>query len=405
MSLLKNGLADKTVLEAGTTEKISIDNHSQTYPVYKIRLDQLFYNDQNDRIATWISEYKTDHGITQINADTREEYNQIIHGFITKSNPDALKKTQSNIALIGQQKPGVVLTDGRIIDGNRRFTCLRNLAEKTGQTQYFEAIILEHDVTANAKQIKMLELYLQHGVDKQVDYDPIDRLVGIYNDIVVNQLLTAKEYALSVGQTPKEIEREVEKAKLMVEYLEFLNMPMQFHIARKTSLNAPLHELYTILAQCKDEDTRENLKNVVFSNFAMQPFGDMTRYIRKIKKIAANSKLANGYIEEQMEKAEQVCAKIEAQPVMTESVLNQELRGDGKLQNEFVHSTDKWIGKVDSDASRNRPAQQVEKAYEMLDTIDTNIFKKLTESQREDVREKLELIQQSLDAIREELDV
>ena len=45
----------------------------------------------------------------------------------------------------------------------------------------------------------MLELYLQHGVDKPVDYDPIDRLVGIYNDIVDKKLLSITEYAKSVN--------------------------------------------------------------------------------------------------------------------------------------------------------------------------------------------------------------
>ena len=59
-----------------------------------------------------------------------EKYNDMIQGFITKSNPDKLKQTEKNIELIGQQKYGVVLTDGRIIDGNRRFSCLRNLSKK-----------------------------------------------------------------------------------------------------------------------------------------------------------------------------------------------------------------------------------------------------------------------------------
>ena len=184
----------------------------QTYTVYKIRLDQLYYNDQNDRIATWISQYRAEYGIDHLDTEDKVQYNKIIQGFITESNPEALKKTQTNIELIGQQEAGVVLNDGRIIDGNRRFTCLRNHELKSGKTQYFEAVILEHDIAHNAKQIKMLELLLQHGVDKPVDYNPIDRLVGIYNDIVENKLLTVHEYASSVNQTDADISREVEKA-------------------------------------------------------------------------------------------------------------------------------------------------------------------------------------------------
>lgn len=405
MNLLKEGIESKSVLTTASTKKLSVDNHTQSYTVYKIRLDQLYYNDQNDRIATWISQYKVENGIVHIDTDDKEQYNQIIQRFITESNPEALKKTQNNMELIGQQEAGVVLTDGRIIDGNRRFTCLRNLEQKTGKTQYFEAVILEHDIAHNAKQIKMLELLLQHGVDKPVDYNPIDRLVGIYNDIVESNLLTIREYASSVNQSEADIQREVEKAKLMVEYLEFINAPKQFYLARTMNLNDPLKELYAILKQCKDGDKREDLKNVVFANFLTQPYGDMTRYIRKIKKIASNSRLLDDYLDEQLGLTEKVCDIIEQHPVTTEKVINEQIRTRREIQDAFAHSTEKWVSKADGDASRNRPAQQAEKAYEMLDTIDTNIFKKMSDAQKDDIREKLDLLQQMLDSIRSELDV
>lgn len=305
---------------------------------------------------------------------------------------------------IGQQEAGVVLTDGRIIDGNRRFTCLRNIEKKAGKTQYFEAVILDHDIRNNAKQIKLLELMIQHGVDKPVDYNPIDRLVGIYNDIVDKRLLTVKEYADGVNQSETDIQREVEKANLMVEFLEFINAPKQFHLARTMNLNDPLKELNTILKQCKDDEKREDLKSVVFANFLMQPRGDMTRYMRKIKKIVSNAKFLDQYLDEQLETTEKVCDLLEETPVVTEKVINEKIRTQEDLKEDFAHSTEKWVSKADGDATRNRPAQQAEKAYEMLDTIDTNIFKKLNDEQKDDVRNRLDQIQEALNRIRGELD-
>ena len=387
-----------------STKKLSIDNHTQVYPVYKIRLDQLYFNDQNDRIATWISQYKAEHTDVALESLSHSDYNDIIQGFIIESNPEAIKKTQNNIDLIGQQEAGVVLTDGRIIDGNRRFTCLRNIEKKTGKTQYFEAVILDHDIRNNAKQIKLLELMIQHGVDKPVDYNPIDRLVGIYNDIVDKRLLTVKEYADGVNQSETDIQREVEKANLMVEFLEFINAPKQFHLARTMNLNDPLKELNTILKQCKDDEKREDLKSVVFANFLMQPRGDMTRYMRKIKKIVSNAKFLDQYLDEQLRSTEKVCDLLEETPVVTEKVINEKIRTREDLKEDFAHSTEKWVSKADGDATRNRPAQQAEKAYEMLDTIDTNIFKKLSEEQKDDVRNRLDQIQKALDHIRGELD-
>ena len=63
MNLLVDGLEEKTVFKTELTKQLSIDNHTEVYPVYKIRLDKLYYNDQNDRIATWISQYKADNKI------------------------------------------------------------------------------------------------------------------------------------------------------------------------------------------------------------------------------------------------------------------------------------------------------------------------------------------------------
>lgn len=404
MDLLKDGVAKHAVKSSDLTMRLTIDNHPDIYQVYEIRLDQLYYNDQNDRIATWISQYKTDNGVEHLDMQDLESYNAIIHGFITDSNPDALKKTQKNIALIGQDKPGVVLSDGRVIDGNRRFTCLRNIQKEKGKTQYFKAVILPHDIRNDAKQVKLLELQLQHGVDKPVDYDPIDRLVGIYNDIVDSKMLTVAEYAQSVNQTEAELNKDVELAKLMVEYLEFMDAPKKFHLIRTMNLNGPLNEAYAILKKCKDPDTREDLKNIIFTNFLMQPSGDMTRYIRKIKKIVASPMLLKQYIDEQLKQAEIVCEIIAEKPANTEKAIT-EIKAKEEITDELKRSTEKWVSKADGESTRNKPAQQIDKAVTALEDIDVNIIKKLNDEQLAAINEKLDTLQEYIDNIRGGLNV
>lgn len=388
MNLLNEGIANNTVHNSKLTMRLTVDNRPEIYPVYEIRLDQLYYNDQNDRIATWISQYKTDNNIEALDMSDIDAYNNLIHGFITDSNPEALKKTQNNIELIGQDKPGVVLPDGRIIDGNRRFTCLRNIEKKTGTTQYFKAVILDRNIDIDRKQVKMLELQLQHGVDKPVDYDPIDRLVGIYNDIIDKKLLTIPEYARSINQPENELKKDVELAKLMVEYLEFLNAPKKFHLIRTMNLDGPLHELYGILKKCKSEDEKEDLKNIVFTNFLMQPSGDMTRYIRQIKKIVDSPRFLQEYIDDQLGHAEKVCEIIEDKPAASEASIS-EIKSHEDIKEDLAHSTEKWVNKVNGETTRNKPAQQIEKAINDLEDIDVNIFKKLSDEQLGKVRDNL----------------
>lgn len=54
MNLLKEGIEQGVVIKTEMTTKLTIDGITKVYPVYQVRLDYLYYNDQNDRIATWI---------------------------------------------------------------------------------------------------------------------------------------------------------------------------------------------------------------------------------------------------------------------------------------------------------------------------------------------------------------
>ncbi len=412
MNLLVDGVAQKAVAETGRKQKLLIDGHYEDFGIYRIRLDLLYFNDQNDRIATDISRYNASHPHNLISGVQHDaQYNALIHSFIVKSNEARLKTTQRNIQLYGQTNPGVVLADGRVIDGNRRFACLRNIQESTGAEQYFEASILEHTLGHNAKQIKQLELTIQLGQDRPVEYDPIDRLVGIYNDLICIQedgksLLTIQEYlhCLGTNSTEADIKADVERAKLMVEFLESINAPFQFYLAKQMNLNDPLKELHKIIKKCRNDEQKDDIKNVVFANLLMQPHGDMTRYIRKVGKVISNPKISSGFLDEQLELTEQVYDTLEGIPVVTEKVINEKIRTQDDLKEDFAHSTEKWVSKADGDATRNRPAQQAEKAYEMLDTIDTNIFKKLNDEQKDDIRNRLDQIQEVLNRIRGELD-
>lgn len=402
--ILEKGLGEKFVIETDLTKKLVIDNVAKVYPVYKIRLDKLYYNDQNDRIATWVSQYKTENNVDEINMENLDEYNAIIHNFVTESNREALRKTQTNMELIGQNVPGVVLQDGRIIDGNRRFTCLRNIEEKTGQTQYFEAVILDHNIKNNKKQIKMLELMLQHGIDEKIDYNPIDRLVGVYNDVIETGLLTAKEYAMGIGVKESEVVQEIEKAKLMVEFLEFINAPKQFHLARHFNIVDPLKELNTMLKRINDEDKKEDLKYSVFSQFLVSPEGDATRYMRKIKKIASNDRFLEGYLDEQVDLVEKVCDILEEHPEVKENEIVK-IRSDEDLKRNFYQSTEKHLNKVNSDATRNQPIKLVEKAFDNLELIDLNILNKLSVLQVEEFRNNVKDLKEKINNLEKALEL
>lgn len=398
MNLLEVGLQNGLIYKTEETKQLRIDGISKIYPVYKIKLDILFYNDQNDRIATWISSNKNE--LINLKSKDLVAYNNKVQEFIIKSNEAALNKTKKNIQIMGQQEPGVILADGRIIDGNRRFTCLRAIQNELLETQYFKAVILDQDMKSDSKQIKLLELYLQHGVDKIVDYNPIDKLIGIYNDIIETNLLSVEEYAKATSRDVKDIKKDIEIANLVVEFLEFIDSDKKFHLARELSLDGPLRELYLILNKCKSEDQRYDIKNLVFAQLLVQPGTDMTRYIRKISTIAGNKKYLNDYIEENQETLEKVCDVITGDMNIDDV---KKIRNERELGESFIDKVDKFIIKVDADITKNLPATQIKKAITNIESIEISIVSKLKQEQKNEILEKIGELEELINLIKGEI--
>lgn len=379
------------------SRKITIGGETKAYPVYRVRLDQLYYNDQNDRISTWISQYYNQYGGKALALLNMDEYNDVIENFIVQSNPASIEKTQMNIELIGQREPGVVLQDGRLIDGNRRFTCLRHLAAKDERFNWFETVILESDMENDRKQIKMLELSIQHGEEKKVDYNPLDRLVGVYQDIVESGMLTVEEYAQSTNETVFEVQKRIGQAQMLVEFLEYIHMPKQYHVAREYQLVTILSELQDFLKKVSEEE-RQQVKEAVFANAMMKTLGDSRKFIRNL-----NSMLANGflsvYLKEQAKLGAQLQEKLAQSPTGTKHELECFVRANEELSEELQLSAEKPLLKAKRAETRGKPSQIVTKSITMLKGVDTRIFAKLNETERDKLRVQVNKLSQMIEDI------
>ena len=387
MNLLE--LQDASLVEkTNLSRKLTLGGVTKAYPVYRIRLDLLYYNDQNDRIATWITQYKSDLQNAAFDTLDREQYNKTIEGFIIASNPAAMEKTKNNIALVNQREPGVVLVDGRIIDGNRRFTCLRLLHAEDPAFNYFETVILDASVQENHKQIKMLELAIQHGEEQRVDYNLIDLAIGAYHDIVETGLLTIDEYAESTGMSVNEIKRRLEVAQLIIDFLAFMGVPGQYHIAREMQIFAGFYELPPLLRRCETEQAREELKRSVFNNTMLKTFNDQRKYIRDLKAMM-DSGLYSSYIKKQNKIAEELEEKKAAAGITTKKELDEFVKRNEDAAEDLQISMERSLLQTKKSQARNRPSQIVGKSLSMLKDIDTGVFDKLTPAEREKLQTQL----------------
>jgi hypothetical protein len=388
MDLLKEVGRDGIVQPTQQSQKLTIGGISKSYQVYKIRLDKLRYNSQNDRIATWVSQYKAEHaGILPDETDI-ESYNSIIESFIVKSNEKAIKSTTENIRDNEQKIPAVVLSDGLVVDGNRRFTCLRRLAQENPRFNWLEAVILPEEIVKDQKAIKLLELAIQHGEESKIDYNPVERLVGIYNDIIHDKLLTEEEYAKTTNTTTPEIKKLVQQAGYMIDFLDFINADGQFHLARELDISGPLLELPMIMKVCTDENEEELVKNCVFANMVVEPAGDITRFVRKFKKIL-KSPIAPEFIEKETALTEEVIDRLASIKTMTKDAIRDGFRNDQDLINRFAETMDIEEKKASGVKVLSTPLDNMLQASELLDNVDVAILKHLS---NEDIKRTIRVL-------------
>lgn len=388
MNLLKEGIEHGDVRPTDLKVRHTIDDVTREFAVYSIKTNLLYYNDQNDRIATWISQYEAENE-RPISSLPRDKYNEVIEKFIVDSNTLAINGTEKSIAKAGQRVPGVVLNDGRVVDGNRRLTCIRRIAKKNTSVGWFDAVILDEATSSDPKRIKMLELSIQHGEESKVDYDPIDRLVGVYNDIIKNQLLTPAEYAKSCAISEADVNKLIEQATYMEEFLDFANAREQYHLARDLEIAGPIGEMHALLNKEKSQRGKKTLKNIVYANILIQPEGDITRYVRKFKKIVGTPAEAAFTADEQNAMVSLISA-MGVDPMTKEKV--RFLRSNKNLVDEFQRAAEK----ADASAKRNKmissPLDKSADALSDLNQILPEMLSQLNPSDRQLVKNNLKQI-------------
>lgn len=402
--LIKNGNIEKTTL----TKRLTIGSETKDYPVYKFPLEYLYYNDQNGRINTVYHQYISNHG--KLTPEIGEsKYNEIFEKFIFESKKQALKDTQISISEKGQQEPGVILSDGRVIDGNRRFTALRRIQRDTNIKQYFEAVILSFDIKnkLDEKKIKELELDLQLGREERVSYDPIDRIFDVYNTIEVQKLMTPEEYkkASGAGNT-KRINKDLRLADLIIKFLSIVapneNPIDKFYLARELKLDGPLEDIErTINKLKKDKETiTQNVLTILAVQIAKSEVGDrdITRKIRDVKyNILENPEMKEHFISATDEHVDNIIDFFESNPIDKASDLKNNLNNNleiAEVSSKLLQTTNRLSNKGQITANRR---QSLVKLQEIRDTLEDLSSEDLKELHEEEFFEAKEILQEIRD--------
>lgn len=191
-----------------------------TLNAYAIPLEYLVYNPYNGRIGSVVKSYERQNH--QLDPEDPGD-KKIIEKFLWDSKPEANKKTKIRLLKEHQQRHGIVTADGMIIDGNRRASLLNNIMQdesipfnEKSHCQFFIAVILPAD--ADKKEILALETTYQMGEDAKVDYNPIEKYLKCKD--LKDAGFTDDDIAGMMDCKPGEVRTMLSALKLMDEYLD-----------------------------------------------------------------------------------------------------------------------------------------------------------------------------------------
>ena len=397
LQMVGTPVVEKTAL----TRKVNFGGRTVIYPVYRVRPDALYYNDQNDRIATWITRYEAENGEGSLSGLDREIYNMVIENFIVDSNPDAIRKTQRNIALVGQREPGVALADGRVVDGNRRLTCLRRLQRTSAEPLWFETVLMDMDIREDRKQIKLLELAVQHGEEKKVDYDQIDYAVGTYRDIEETKLLTVEEYAQGANESPADVRKRLEIAGLINEFLNASGVSGQYHVAREYQIYNLLYEMTPLLKQLSREEQAQ-LKEFAFRNTVLGAVPDQRKFIRDLKTLIRSGDY-RGLFSAQTEQEKRYRERMGEYEIRGKEDLDRFAAENRALADEMRDSVEEALLRSRSRQIKAKPGEIISKCVTLMMDVDARLFSRLDADDRDALRAQLDELSRITDTFRDQL--
>ncbi len=385
------------IMKTDQKRKLALKGEVKSFDVYKIPLDLLLYNKRNGRIISWMNKLESE-GVV-VDELSKDEYNEKVETMIVDSNRTALEKTKKNIKALGQIHPGVVLNNGTVIDGNRRFTCLRQLKREDGGDLFFEAVILDPEEGLTDADIKRLELRIQHGEERPVDYNAIDNLVDVYNDIRINRYFTTKEYAANIGKKESDVKKMLEKADLMVEYLKFINAEGRFYVARELELDGPLQEMTGILRKEKDEEDRIRVQDALFTALSTSKDRDLTRYIRKIGKDILGSKNREEFLEEFEDIVDDVHDAFQERETVDISTIREVNKDLEQVRSEASYIVSRRAEETAITRAQMKPVDALNTSLKALENIDTEQVSRMDAHTKGEFDRLVNLLRERLDSL------
>lgn len=273
-------------------ELFDIKGNTVELLVYRVPTKHLFFNIENGRYADKMLQLREDNPGVEIDPrqdQWKKKIKTMLEGTYpgTGGDKEPFQRLRADILASRQRRPGVVLNDGGVLDGNRRLAVLLDLAaspeSNPSRFEWLDAVILPPNVGPEDRW--RIEAGLQIGKDEKLAYSPINQLLKIREGLKIfaNAEKPEQEIAKNLyGITEKEIRKDILKVGLIDEYLEFIGKPGAYNEVSESRVVERFEEAVDIVERGKSLP-REKYKRIKPTLFALIRDQTMTNYeMRKI---------------------------------------------------------------------------------------------------------------------------
>lgn len=282
----------------GRKQLLWLKDKREERDVRQIPIELLFFNIENGRYADKMLQLREDH--PGVHIDPRQpKWQKKIHLMLkgeypgTEADREPFQKLRKDIKDRLQLRPGVVLQDGAVLDGNRRLAVLLDLYATEANPErfaYLDAVILPSDTPAVERW--RMEAGLQLGRDEQLDYSPINRLLKIREGLELFSKVnlphgTKPEQMIAnslFGVTTDVIEENIERLRLIDQYLNFIRRPDAYHLIGER-MERFIEAVNVLRAAKKKQWSAEKLNHLMVALFAH--IRDMTMDNYELRKVTA----------------------------------------------------------------------------------------------------------------------
>jgi hypothetical protein len=285
------------------TFPVILKDNREVLDVYLIPLDYLIFNIKNGRFKAEYLEKKRENGGKDLDPTTSKD-KKIIQKLLLDLDPLETQRTMDDIRALEQKIPGIMTWDGAVIDGNRRLSILMALSLENKKFSVMRIARLPEDVDQD--DLWKLEAGIQLGKDEIVRYKPINELLKLKEG--KDAKIPLKEIAKNLYgiDSEKEIEKKLERLKLIEKYLAYIGSPLQYKkIDNKMEQFIEAQKIMPELETLEDTYDKRDLSNAIFElirrgksfddirlakRMIKNPSGESVDILKQIGKTALKSK-------------------------------------------------------------------------------------------------------------------